>query len=206
MDWRTALGFSGAVGAGEDGTGRKVLIFAYYDTVEIENELSEMAFFKLDGQLVNLDYVRSVLTCCSDHASLNGVRLVFAGGEVSGVFKHRGDPDDLVGEIQRAAGPVWPAQPGFTLLGVNFYEPAEPSAELVLKSAARFAVVGWRLGEFGLEPISAVGDLSFDETALIDPAGVVVGAPPFGEADWPNIEAWAEDMCARWIKRRDKAA
>jgi hypothetical protein len=158
-------------------------------------------FFDIDDRKINLDHVKEARKKWSQSEEWTGVTLAYTDGKTE-FFK--GDPDALGDKFQDVAATVIPAAPGFTLLRINFHDALEvegqPEVQTVLREVRRNTVIGWRIGEFGPEPISAYTPTWCDARAVLEPSGVVVGE----DMDWDNIDEWAKDMCERW--RRCQAA
>jgi hypothetical protein len=150
-------------------------------------------FYDLNGAKVNLAHVKYV------EPEEKRIKVVYAYGGHD--YFHARDTDGMAEQLQAFTAPVIPALPGFTLLRLSFYGESdglkgEPDVELVLKEAVRGAVIAWRIGEFGLEPVAnfTVGG---DEKAVLEPSGIVTD----GEIQWPDINEWANDVCRRWKLR-----
>jgi hypothetical protein len=159
-------------------------------------------FIDFGSVTLNSDHIREARTHWAKKRDDRGATVVFADG-TSRSFDGEPAYRAAMG-LENLMAPVVPAAPGFQLLRFWFYN-EEPNVDAVLDPMAREPIVAWRILEYGAEPvgIGAGGPSSnLGAEAILRPDGLV--AAFHDDEVQKDINAWAEEVCARWRAWREK--
>jgi hypothetical protein len=161
-----------------------------------------MKFIEFDGPAVNLDQVRKITPLWARDADKRSVCVIYTDGTMDS-FKGQ-CAYSAAENLEDRMAPIIPAAPGFQLLRFWFHD-AEPNAASIIDDQfVREPIIAWRIRPYSCEAIGLEAEgPEYDAgvEAILQPNGMVVDP---GNNRWKDINAWADDVCERWKKWREK--